>query len=515
MKKKLLAFGVAGLLLVLVASLALAETEFSVGGHFRARSYLLTNPDLKEGGPERSYTDQRLILNPVLKLGDLAQVKVRIRALDYIWGDNGVPGLTWPEMIGWDSDKLATKEQGQGEAGTNNFQVDRAWVHIFLGKYGSVQIGRQQTDLFHNFSIAEDDTYPRYHYITPVFSLPKDNNIMFGFLYDKRSEGGRDVNTESSIIEYGPNGTPDIANRDQRVLPDGTTEYYLLPTSDDKDVNEDGKIAKLTAQDSFAWCPWVFFWRPNLTIGYVFFVWNFAGAAENGKSANWIMHDAMINAKIGPVDIKSEFDYLMGDALPWAASKAGDNTKHNFEFFVDAGVPIPSPVVNRASVLVGLFSGTKKPKDGEVYGSIGSNEDWIDDWKIDLILWDQIFNAVYNAWIIRPKIDFVVPNSKFGGFVSACMSFADQQAGYYYEEHEVKLPDYSLTYPEWTWRNPHPVDLTQGTEKGIGTEIDLGINYTLGPRQTIELVLGYFAPGKYFADRDGTIGAALKTHIRF
>ena len=502
MKKKLLAFGVAGLLLVLVASLALAEIEFSVGGHFRARSYWLTNPDLKEGGPERSYSDQRLLLNPVLKLSDWIQLKARIRVLDYFWGYNTVPGLTWPEQIGWDDDELATIDQGQGEAGTNNFQWDRAWVHIFFGKYGSLQIGRQQTDLFHNFSIAEDDTYPRYHYITPVFALPKENNIMFGILYDKRTEGDIDKITESSMIEFGPNGVPDGAV----VLPDAT----LAPGGDDDDVNGDDKISELTAADSFAWCPWVFFWNPTITIGYVFFVWDWAGVGPAGEASNWIMHDAMINAKIGPVDIKSEIDYLHGR---WIGS--WDKVKHSLEFFVDVGAPVPSPVVNRASVVVGLFSGVKPPEADVHFGAIGSNEDWIDDWKIDLICWDQIFNSVYNAWIIRPKIDFVVPNSKFGGFVSACMSFADQEAGYYLEDYAVDAPAYTLKTPEWTWRNPHPVDLTQGSEKSIGTEIDLGINYTLGPRQTIELVLGYFAPGKYFADRDGTIGAALKTHIRF
>jgi len=146
--------------------------------------------------------------------------------------------------------------------------------------------------------------------------------------------------------------------------------------------------------------------------------------------------------------------------------------------------------------VVGLFSGTTDADPADyITGSIGSNEDWVDEWKIDLILWDQIYNTIRNAWIIRPKIDFVVPNSKFGGFLSACMSFADQEAQY----------------------NLGPLPLTTGTEKGIGTEIDLGVNYTLGPRQTIELVLGMLMPGKYFAEdnRDTTIGAGLKTHIRF
>jgi len=445
MRKKLLAFGVAGLVLVFVASIALAEIEFSVGGHFRTLSYYISNPDLtKDVGNERSYTEQRLILNPTLKLSDWIQVKARLRALDYIWGDNSVPGLTWGPMI----------RTGQGSTNDMTFQWDRAWVHVFFGKYGSVQIGRQQTDLFHNFSIAEDDTYPRYHYISPVFNPGADQNLMFGFLYDKRAEGLLDV----------------------------------------------------AGDDAFAWCPWVFFWNPKVTIGYVFFVWDIASAAEAGKSANWIMHDAMINATIGPVEIKSEWDLIMGDALPFAALPnpgplavwgTGDDIKHSLEFFVDVGAPLPSPVINRASVVVGLFSGCKPIEAGQVTGSIGSNEDWVDEWKIDLILWDQLYNAIFNAWIIRPKIDFVVPNSKFGGFLSACMSFADQEAA----------------------NNPAPAGLalTTGDEKGIGMEIDLGINYTLGPRQTIELVLGYFAPGKYFAEanRDSTIGAALKTHIRF
>ena len=447
MKKRLLTFGVAGLVVLLVASVCLAEPEFSVGGHFRALSYWITQPDLVKGGPERSYTEQRLILNPVLKLSDFIQVKMRLRALDYTWGYNGVPGLTWPGMI--DDTGGATD---QGEAGTNNFQWDRAWVHLFFGKYGSLQIGRQQTDLFHNFSIAEDDTYPRYHYITPVFSLPNENNIMFGMLYDKRAEGDIDV----------------------------------------------------AVDDGFAWCPWVFFWNPTITIGYVLFVWDVANVGPAGEASNWIMHDAMINAKIGPVDIKSEIDYLHGK---WIGS--WDDAKHTLEFFVDASVPVEaSPYVDRASVVVGLFSGLKEPETGVHYGSMGSNEDWIDEWKIDLILWDQLYNAIHNAWIIRPKIDFVVPDTKWGGFISACMSFADQEA---------KYQDGVATYDPTTDVAPNGAVLTDGDEKGIGTEIDLGINYTLGPRQTIELVVGMFMPGKYFHEdnRDTTIGAAVKTHIRF
>jgi len=440
MKKKLLAFGVAGLLVLLVASIGLAAIEFSVGGDFRTLSYYVANPDLnKDVGVERSYTEQRLILNPVLKLSDAIQLKMRIRALDYIWGDNTVPGLTWGPMIRTD----------QGEGGSNNFQWDRAWVQIGLGKYGSIQIGRQQTDLFHNFSIAEDDTYPRYHYITPVFDLGKERAIMFGMMYDKRGEGNLDKSFD----------------------------------------------------DSFAWCPWAFFMSPKLTVGYVCFVWDVAHVGPAGEASNWIMHDAMINATIGPVDIKSEWDYDMGKMIgSWL------DTEHNFEFFVDAGVPIPSPVVNRGSVLVALFSGAKKPEAGKYFGALGSNEDWVEEWKIDLILWDQIFNTIHNAWIIRPKIDFVVPNSKFGGFLSACMSFADQEAQY-------NLP---AGYPAGYNSGSLPV-LTTGTEKTIGTEIDLGVNYTLGPRQTIELVLGMLMPGKYFAEdnRDTTIGAGLKTHIRF
>ena len=438
MKKKLLILGVAGLAVLLVASVCLAEIEFSVGGHFRALSYWITQPDLVKGGPERSYTEQRLILNPVLKLSDSIQIKTRIRALDYIWGDNGVPGLTWGPMI----------RTGQGYDNTlsSNFEWDRAWVHIFMGKYGSLQIGRQQTDLFHNYSIAEDDTYPRYHYITPVFNPAPDQNLMFGFLYDKRAEGALDV----------------------------------------------------AGDDGFAWSPWVFFWNPNITVGYGVFVWDVANVGPAGEASNWVQHYVMINTKLGPVDIKSEGDIFHGK---WIGS--WDDYKHNLQFFVDASVPIEtSPYIDRVAVVVGLFSGAKAPVAGEFTGSLGSNEDWVDEWKIDLILWDQIYNTIHNAFIIRPKIDFVVPDTKWGGFLSACMSFADQRA---YD------PDSA------TWINPGPLPLNAADEKTIGTEIDLGINYTLGPRQTIELVAGILMPGKYFAEanRDTTIGVAMKTHIRF
>lgn len=434
MKKRLLIFGVAGLVVLLVASISLAEVEFSVGGHFRTLSYWITNPDLVKGGPERSYTEQRLILNPVLKISDSIHLKTRIRALDYIWGYNGVPGLTWPGMI--DNAGAATN---QGEAGSNNFQWDRAWVHVFLGKYGSVQIGRQQTDLFHNYSIAEDDTYPRYHYITPVFNPAPDQNLMFGFFYDKRAEGNIDV----------------------------------------------------AADDGFAWCPWAFFWNPKITVGVGLFEWVVANVGPAGESSMWNQLFVMINTKLGPVDIKSEGDYLFGRAIGgW------NKVKHTLQFFVDASVPVEaSPVIDKVAVVVALFSGAKAPAAGIAYGAIGSNEDWVDEWKIDLILWDQIYNTIGNAFVIRPKIDFVVPDTKWGGFLSGCMSFADQLAA----------------------NNPGPLPLTAGTQKSIGTEIDLGLNYTVGPRQTIELVAGLFMPGKYFAatNQDTTMGVALKTHIRF
>ena len=437
MKKKLLILGVAGLAVLLVASVCLAEIEFSVGGHFRALSYWITNPDLVKGGPERSYTEQRLILNPVLKLSDSIHVKARIRALDYIWGDNGVGGLTWGPMI--------RTNQGYDNTLSSNFEWDRAWVHVFLGKYGSLQIGRQQTDLFHNYSIAEDDTYPRYHYITPVFNPAPDQNLMFGMFYDKRTEGDIDAITDGG----------------------------------------------LTASDSFAWCPWAFFWNPKITIGAGLFEWVWSGLGPAGEAGIWNQVFVMINTKLGPVDIKSEGDIFFGKMIGTYL-----DYKHNLQFFVDASVPLEtSPYIDRVAVVVGLFQGAQAPVAGEFTGSLGSNEDWVDEWKIDLILWDQIYNTIHNAFIIRPKIDFVVPDTKWGGFLSACMSFADQEAQY----------------------NPGPLALTAGTEKSIGTEIDLGLNYTLGPRQTIELVAGLLMPGKYFdeANRDTTIGAAVKTHIRF
>jgi len=449
MKRKLLTFGVAGLVVLLVASVCLAEIEFSVDGWFRARSHLVMNPDLVKGGPERSYTDQRLILNPVLKISDAIHVKARIRALDYIWGHNTVPGLTWPEMI--DETETATN---QGEGGSNNFQWDRAWVHIFLGKYGSLQIGRQKTDLYYNYAIAEDDTYPRYHYITPVFHPGgPDNNLLFGIFYDKRSEG--DVDLVADVIVAPPAGIG------------------------------------IRANDSFTYSPWVHFWNPNLTAGGGIFIWDWAGIGPAGESSNWIQFYGMIYAKIRPVEIKGEFDYLTGKAIGgW------DDVEHAFSFFVDASVPVEaSAYIDRAAVVVALFQGAKEPKAGVAYGSLPANEDWMDDWKIDIILWDQIVGGISNAWIIRPKIDFVVPDTKWGGYLSACMSFADQEAQY----------------------NPGPLPLTTGTEKSIGTELDLAINYTLGPRQTIEAVVGIFMPGKYFdeANQDTSFGAALKTHIKF
>lgn len=441
MKKRLLILGVAGLAVLLVASVCLAEIEFSVGGHFRALSYWITNPDLVKGGPERSYTEQRLILNPVLKISDSIQIKTRIRALDYIWGRNTVGGLTWGTQI--DGMGLATD---QGEGFSNNFQWDRAWVHVFLGKYGSLQIGRQQTDLFHNYSIAEDDTYPRYHYITPVFNPGPDQNLMFGIFYDKRTEGDIDVAT----------GGP-------------------------------------TATDSFAWCTWGFFWNPKVTVGAGLFEWVWSGLGPAGEAGIWNQIFVMINTKLGPVDIKSEGDIFFGKMIGTYL-----DYKHNLQFFVDASVPVEaSPFVDKVAVVVGLFQGAQEPVAGEFTGSLGSNEDWVDEWKIDLILWDQIYNTIGNAFIIRPKIDFVIPDTKWGGFLSACMSFADQEAQYN--------------------AAPAGIVLTTGTEKSIGTEIDLGLNYTVGPRQTIELVVGMLMPGKYFdeANRDTTMGVAVKTHIRF
>lgn len=428
MKRKLLAFGVAGLVVLLVASICLAEVEFSVGGHFRARSYLVTNPDLVKDGPERSYVDQRLILDPVLKLSDAIQVKARIRALDYVWDETILtPNLAIaPDMY-------------------------RAWVQVALGEYGSLQIGRQPADMWHNYVVSEENTYPRYHYITPVFNVGNGNGITGGFLYEKIEEG---------------------------------------------DIDKAG-------DDSFAWCPWVLFTNPNVTVGYSCYV------LDKANVGNAIMNDAMINAKIGPVDVKSEVTLSLGKAVPLSA-----DYKHNLSFFVDAGVPIEaSPYVDRASVMVGLFQG-KTDSTTDVTGSLRADDDWIDEWKIDLILWDQLYSTIDNAWIIRPKIDFVVPDTRWGGYLSACMSFADQEAKY----QVYPGPDGLLgTADDITGQAPNGADLTDGTEKSIGTEIDLGINYTLGPRQTIELVAGMLMPGKYFHEdnRDITIGMALKTHIRF
>jgi hypothetical protein len=489
MKKKLLVFGVAALLVLFVVAIGLADDpgplldpEFSVGGEFRTLSYYIGHPALTAHAPqpwgdqERGYSEQRLILDPVLKLNDFVTIKMRIRALDYIWGYNTVGGLTWPTMIGYSSSLGTTFPVSQGEAGTNNFQFDRAWVQLTLGKYGSLQVGRQDTELFHNFSISSEDTYPRYHYITPVFGLGGNRSIMFGILYDERQEGNIDT------VNVGTTGS----------------NY------------------------SFAWCPWFFYMSPKLTVGYVCFVWDTKNVGPQGQAGNWIMNDWMIDATLGPVDIKSEWDIDCGKSIMGYL-----DDRDNFEFFIDAGAPLATPVIPRVGALIAYFQGVSSydyTNSTTVHGgAIGSNRDWVIEQDIDLILWNQIYNGdINNAWVLRPKINFAIPNTKWGGWLSACISFADQDAKY--------QPVYSYTTTNnmyWTYvdqangipysiAGPFPT-LTSGSAKTMGTEVDLGISYTLAPRDVIELVFGVFSPGDYFAssNRDATFGCGLKTMIRF
>jgi hypothetical protein len=491
MKKKLLVFGVAGLLVLFVVGIGLTsdllDPEFSVGGEFRTLSYYISHPDLTTKGPygkeERSYSEQRLILDPVLKLNDFVTVKMRIRALDYIWGHNTVGALIWPTMIGWNG--TGTFATNQGEAGSNNFQFDRAWVQLSLGKYGSLQIGRQDTELFHNFSISSSDTYPRYHYITPVFKIGENQSIMFGILYDKRQEG----NIDTSGASVGGSG----------------------------------------GYDSFAWCPWVFYMSPKLTVGYVCFVWNTKNVGPSGQAGDWVMNDWMIDCTLGPVAVQSEWDIDCNkEIMGWRSSR------DNFEFFIDAGAPLSTPIIPRVGALVAYFEGVSAydyANSATVHGgSIGSNRDWVIEQDIDLILWNQIYNgAINNAWILRPKINFAIPNTKWGGWLSACISFADQDAKYqsiginnttnYPGSPDTSNPNWTYTDYSGVGHNiagPFP-DLTSGSAKTMGTEVDLGVSYTLAPRQVIELVLGVFSPGDYFAksNQQATFGAGVKTMIRF
>jgi hypothetical protein len=487
MKKKLLVFGVAGLLVLFVVGIGLTsdllDPEFSVGGEFRTLSYYISHPSLTTKGAygteERSYTEQRLILDPVLKINDFVTVKMRIRALDYIWGYNGVGGLTWPTMIGYNNTTGSTFPISQGEAGTNNFQFDRAWVQVSLGKYGSLQIGRQDTELFHNFSISAEDTYPRYHYITPVFKIGENQSIMFGILYDKRQEGNIDTSGGG-------------------------------------------------ASDSFAWCPWAFYMSPKLTVGYVCFVWNTKNVGPSGQAGDWVMNDWMIDCTLGPVTVQSEWDIDCNkEIMGWRSSR------DNFEFFIDAGAPLSTPIIPRVGALVAYFEGVSAydaANSATVHGgAIGTNRDWVIEQDIDLILWNQIYNGhIDNAWILRPKINFAVPNTKWGGWLSACISFADQDAKYNPVLGTITSGPYAgqPTGP-WYYLDPTTITsqniagpfptLTSGSAKTMGTEVDLGISYTLAPRQVIELVLGVFSPGAYFdaSNRQSTFGAGVKTMIRF
>ena len=142
MKRKLIALAAAGFLVFAFTGACLAEPELSVTGWFRVRSYWVPNIALdKTSTRERTYTDQRLILDPVLKVTDAIQIKMRLRVLDYIWGYNTMPGWNFGQQI----DETSVRNP----ADPSNITWDRAWAVISLGKYGLFQIGRMDCSCPH------------------------------------------------------------------------------------------------------------------------------------------------------------------------------------------------------------------------------------------------------------------------------------------------------------------------------------------------------------------------------
>ena len=134
MKRKLIALATAGFLVFAFTGLCLAEPELSVTGWFRVRSYWVPNIALdKTSTRERTYTDQRLILDPVLKISDAVQIKGRLRVLDYIWGYNTMPGWNFGQQI--------DETGARNPADPSNITWDRAWAVISLGNTDSFRLG--------------------------------------------------------------------------------------------------------------------------------------------------------------------------------------------------------------------------------------------------------------------------------------------------------------------------------------------------------------------------------------
>ena len=444
MKKKLMALAVVSVLLVALSSVCFA-LELSVNGWYRVRGHFYENIDLDKdtggaGQKERSFWEQKFVINPSLKITDNITILARLRALDTVWGYNDMPyGLTFESPV------LPGGARNPNDP-NSNFTWDRLWANITLGKYGTFMIGRQNTNLFHNYFVSDEDTYGRVNWMI----WPVEGKVLAGMLYDKRAEGDID------------------------------------------DMN-DGEATHL--------CPWFMVFQEKWTVGYVH-SW-FIYYTPNGRG-NAHFNDAMLNAKLGPVDLKSEFTYTFGTAAPDV------DITDSFSMFADFSVPLEGPV-NKVSLLFSYFQGYKDDTQVSWSGVLGSNVDWVDDWNVDLILFNQILGRVINAMVIRPRVDFKIPGAeKWGVYVSGLYAMADQYARF--------QPYYPVATPGWGTlpvNNGTGAALTAGDDKGMGFEFDAGLSYSLAENSDVVLALGYFAPGKYFENQDACYGARLKTMVRF
>ena len=445
MTKKLIALAAASVLLFALSSVCFAKPELSVNGWYRVRGHFYGNIDLDKdttgpGAKDRSYWEQKFVMNPVLKVTDSITILARIRALDMVWGYNDMPyGLTFEGQC------LPGGARNPDDPNAN-FTWDRLWAMISLGKYGTVNIGRQNTELFHNYFVSAEDTYGRVSWM--IWPVP--NQVLAGLLYDKRGEG-------------------DIDN-----MNDGEKTH---------------------------WCPWFMIFQEKWTFGYVhswFIEYQAAGRVHNH------FNDAMLNAKLGPVDMKSEFTYTFGEASP------GVDITDSFSMFADLSVPLEGPV-NKVSLLFSYFQGYDKDTNVSWPGLLGSNVDWVDDWEIDLILFNQILGRVINAIVIRPRVDITIPGAEqWGVYVSALYAMASQEAQY--------QPYYPNATPGWgnlPVNNGTGATLTATDDKGMGFEVDVGIKYALAENSDVVLGVGYFAPGKYFVGEDPCLGIELQTMVRF
>lgn len=450
MKRKLIALATAGFLVFAFTGLCLAEPELSVTGWLRVRSYWVPNIALdKNSTRERTYTDQRLILDPVLKITDAVQIKGRLRVLDHIWGY---------QTMGWTFAPQIAEDGTRSPADPNsNFTWDRAWAVISLGKYGLFQIGRMDCRCPTELTVSDDDTWPRYNYTAPAIKMPESIGgiLLTGIFYDKRTEGDIDRTFASDGADPHPNEVTAFA-----------PWFYLLA--------RDFKV--------------FYFWFP--------FIEHYP-EAEGGNMIRHF-HSTAIHASLGPVNWESEFSLIHGKLMP------GVEAVNSLAFYVDLSVPVEQETipVSKVAVQVGHAGGcvdpAKNPKSVlpagytfSVFGFAGCNPDF----DVDLILWDQIYPSLRNAMYIRGRVDFKIPETKFGGYLAGIYSIADQYARF---QPTASVPT------------------TTGDEKAMGFEIDLGISYAIDEKSNIVLGLGYFMPGKYFAEpRDGTLAATVKTNIRF